>query len=91
MFNFHPRYCLLKENVLCEIKKKEGLEKEKEWKKCRKKGGRDRGKEEQREEWGGTGGEFELQAVLHQAALLHTGLDPCASPVRLCDCRLSSG
>lgn len=36
---------------------KEKQEKEKEWKKCRKKGGRDRGKEEQREEWVGTGGE----------------------------------
>ena len=36
---------------------KEKQEKEKECKKCRKKEGRDRGKEEQREECGGTGGE----------------------------------
>lgn len=52
MFNFHPRYCLLKEDVLCEIKKKEGLEKEKKWKGKRKikKGKRKRGSGERERE-----------------------------------------
>lgn len=40
---------------------------------------------------GGPGGEFSLQAILRSAALLHTGLDPCASPDGLCQCRLSAG